>query len=231
MTSTASLGVRFLVGLAGLAIGPMVVFTLLRGSGLLAAADDTVVHMEQSLLCFALAGAGVAGFARLQPPGLPWRPLAAGAVVVRYVLFLLLWIAALVGYLALARAIGCEVPVQAQLRYLATADLARPGSWVAIAAVVGLGPLAEEVVFRGFLLAALLTVVRPAAAIAVTALVFGIAHTAPYALPVAGLGAFFGWIAWRRSLGASVLAHALHNGVTVLVTILWPGHLDLLYPR
>ena len=231
MTPTASLGLRFVVGIGGLAIGPTLVFSLLRGSGLLAATDDTVVHMEQSLLCFGLAAAGVAAFAQLQPPGAPWRPLAPGDVAARYVPFVVVWLLALVGYLAVARAAGFEVPAQAQLRYLAAADLARPGCWVAIATVVGFGPLAEEVVFRGFLQPALLAVMRPVPAIALASLVFGLAHTAPYTLPVAGLGAFFGWFAWRRSLGAAVLAHALHNAVTVLVTLLWPGHLDLLYPR
>ena len=72
----------------------------------------------------------------------------------------------------------------------------------------------------------------PRWAVALTTLVFGLAHGLPYALPVGLLGAFFGWLAVRHgSLLAPIAAHTLHNGVVVAVTVLWPESLDLLYQR
>ena len=53
-----------------------------------------------------------------------------------------------------------------------------------------------------------------------------------YALPITLLGALFGWLfAWRGSLLAPIAAHALHNGLTILVAVLWPESLDYLYRR
>ena len=90
----------------------------------------------------------------------------------------------------------------------------------------------EEWVFRGYLQGALLRVMRPGWAVALTAAVFGLAHSLPYALPIGLLGAFFGWLSLRhRSLLAPIAAHSLHNAVTVAVTLCWPEYLDLLYRR
>lgn len=228
----AGSGLRFLVGLGLLAAGPLVLFDLLRSSGVLARTDDPVVHLEQSLHVFGLAALAVLGFAAWQRPEPSWRPLPVRRVVGAYVPFVCGWTVLLVAYLWLARTVGHPVAVQPQLAWLAGCDLARPGSWFAIAAIVLLGPCAEEVVFRGYLQPALTGVLGRGPGLAATAVVFGLVHTLPYAAPVGGLGAFFGWLALRhRSLGAAALAHAVHNGLTVLLTVAWPGHLDLLYPR
>lgn len=231
--SPALLGVRFVVGLGVLAVAPQVLWDALQRAGVLAAPRDRVEHVEASMLVFALAAALVVVFARWQRPGLPWRPARAPRVLASYAPFAPLWVGVLIAWLAAARALGHPVPPQDQLVYLATAaDPARPGFWMVVVGAVVAAPLAEEILFRGYLQQALAATLRPVWAIAIAAAVFGAVHTLPYALPVGLLGAFFGALAWRcGSLWPAVLAHALHNATTVAVTVLWPDSLTLLYPR
>lgn len=78
-----------------------------------------------------------------------------------------------------------------------------------------LAPLAEEVAFRGYLLSALRTRLRPGAAIAASSVLFAAMHLDPVRFPaVFFLGAFLGWLAWRSgSLWPAVAAHAANNGL------------------
>jgi hypothetical protein len=78
-----------------------------------------------------------------------------------------------------------------------------------------LAPLAEEVAFRGYLLSALRTHLRPGAAIAASSVLFAAMHLDPVRFPaVLFLGAFLGWLAWRSgSLWPAVAAHAVNNGL------------------
>lgn len=231
MAPVALLALRFVVALGILAVGPTVLWDLLLQQGLIGNTTPAQ-HLEGSMLAFALACAGVGAFALWQRPGLPWRPVRAVHVVGRYVPFVCVWVPILVGYLAMARWVGVVVPAQSALQYLAVGELADPGFWLVVAGTTLGAPLAEEIVFRGYLQAALGGVMRPAFAIGLTAAIFGWVHTLPYALPVALLGAFFGWLACRAgSLWPAVLGHALHNALTVAVTVAWPESLSLLYPR
>jgi membrane protease YdiL (CAAX protease family) len=184
------------------------------------------------MVVFLGACAAVASFAAWQRPGLPWRPARAGFVLARYAGFAVVWLAATVGYLWLMARLGQPVPMQAALRYLADGDRGSARYWVVAAGIVLGAPVAEEIVFRGYLQQALLGVLRPAWAIGVTAAVFGAAHTLPNALPIAMLGGFFGWLAHRTgALWPAVLAHAVHNAVTVAIAAAWPESLDLLFPK
>src|SRR5204863_6927257 len=144
-------------------------------------------------------------FAAWRPPGLPRRPLRAGFAAVRYVPFVIVWTGVLLGYLALARQVGLAVPPQPALEYLAGRPLHRPGFWIVVAGVTVGAPVAEEIVFRGYLQPALMCMFRPWLAVALTAAAFGAVHTLPYALPVGLLGAFFGMLAARSgSLGPAM---------------------------
>lgn len=226
------LGVRFLLGVVLLAVGPTLFWDLLVQAQAIAPPLDPAAHVETSMLVFAIACACVIAFAWWQQPGLPWRPLRARLVVASYVPFALLWAGVLVGYLVLARRLGLAVPPQQALEYLAAGPVDRPGFWIVVAATSLGAPVAEEIVFRGYLQQALAGMFRPWLAVLLAAAVFGAVHTLPYALPVGLLGAFFGLLVVRSgSLWPAVFCHALHNALTVAITVLWPQSLTLLYPR
>jgi membrane protease YdiL (CAAX protease family) len=100
---------------------------------------------------------------------------------------------------------------------------------LSFAAVAWLPAACEEVVFRGVVLPALLTRVRPALAIVLSALVFGAVHvqrTADggftlYQMPQAiVVGLVLGALRVRSgSLLPGVLAHTLYNGTTLSLTL------------
>jgi sodium transport system permease protein len=77
----------------------------------------------------------------------------------------------------------------------------------------------EELFFRGLLLRGLLTRVTPAAAIAVSAVMFALFHVDVYRLlPTALLGALLGLVAYRGgTFVASVIVHFLNNGILVVL--------------
>lgn len=85
-------------------------------------------------------------------------------------------------------------------------------------------PLCEEVAFRGHLASALHARHRPAAAIAVSAILFGLLHLDPLRAPsLVLLGAIYGWLAWRTgSVWPGVIAHATNNGLAAGLA-LWVG--------
>jgi membrane protease YdiL (CAAX protease family) len=85
---------------------------------------------------------------------------------------------------------------------------------MALAASV-LAPFAEEVAFRGYVMSALRTRLRPHAAIAGSALLFAAMHLDPVRFPaVLFLGAVLGWFAWRSgSIWPAVGAHAVNNAL------------------
>lgn len=80
--------------------------------------------------------------------------------------------------------------------------------------VIGLwGPFAEEVFFRGFLLAAFVARLGAAWAVVASAAVFAIAHLEIGSLiPIFVVGLLFGWLYLRtRSLWPPIMAHMLQN--------------------
>ncbi len=88
-----------------------------------------------------------------------------------------------------------------------------------------LAPLAEEIVFRGAILRALLnTRWSPWLAIAVSALLFGVAHLNPAQFPHAFIiGMLLGWMYWRTgSILPAVAYHWANNSVAFVVYHLYP---------
>lgn len=80
----------------------------------------------------------------------------------------------------------------------------------------------EELLFRGLILSGLRPL-GPRVAIGVSALLFGLLHASLYRLlPTFFLGLLLGWLVWRSgSLLTSALAHALNNGIVVVMA--WYG--------
>jgi membrane protease YdiL (CAAX protease family) len=223
----AALALRFVAGFGLLALGPVVFWDTLQRAGVVAVSPTFAENQEGSMLAWLLTAACVLAFALWQRPAQAWRPLALGHVASRYAVFVVGWVALLVAYLTVVRIVP-----QPGLEYLAAGPAGRPGFWVVVAGVTIAAPVAEEIVFRGYLQGALQPAMGARWAVALTATVFGLVHTMPYALPVGLLGAFFGWLAVRHgSLLAPIAAHTLHNGVVVAVTVLWPDSLDWLYRR
>jgi membrane protease YdiL (CAAX protease family) len=102
-------------------------------------------------------------------------------------------------------------------------DLVRGPSWPLVAAVVAVGaPLAEELVFRGFLLSAL---ARTPLGFWGAALLANLPWTALHwgystvgLLEVFVIGLFFSWLLWRSgSLRVPIVCHAIFNGLVLLM--------------
>jgi len=181
-----------------------------------------------------MAGAALAlVLAVAWPPGAPWRPLAPASVLLRYLPFAAAWYGFVWLYLHAAHAAGHPIPPQPDLEALATQGTGLPNFSVVVAVVVVLAPFVEELLFRGYLFGALVAAGLPMAAVQlVSAAAFGLVHGLDYALPIGALALLFGYLRQRHgALLPSMLAHAVHNGLTVVVTVAWPGHLEYLYPR
>ena len=96
------------------------------------------------------------------------------------------------------------------------------GPWLAGAVVfliTILGPLAEEVFFRGFLYRAMRRRLSAAPAILINGILFGLIHMSVARLvPLAVLGMIMAWLFEKtRSLVACTTLHALHNTLQVLL--------------
>lgn len=166
----------------------------------------------------------------LPPPGVTWRPVSAISVMTRYVPFAIIWVAFTTGYMRLVAAFGHQIPPQEQLEsMLEMAGLEWLGMLITVVVVA---PVVEEILFRGYLFTALSKSLPMWGAQLVTATLFGLVHGWDYAVPVGVLSLFFGYLRQRYgSLFPSILAHAVHNGVTVGVVMTWPSALDLFHNR
>jgi membrane protease YdiL (CAAX protease family) len=94
------------------------------------------------------------------------------------------------------------------------------GSIVVTIILVGiLGPIAEEVFFRGFVLPGLIKRFGIGRSLLISSLVFGLFHIDPGAIvPTFALGLALGWVYLKTgSIWPAMFAHGLHNTVAVLV--------------
>jgi len=127
-----------------------------------------------------------------------------------------------VGSLAMGLAAGCCIVVVAGLSHQ---PLGIESGWNKIVLAVALGPVLEEVIFRGYLLTAGLRLMRhlrpsrtPASSIVAVAVVFSIAHLTTPGTNSIQLGCImltgclYGYIRFRyRSTAAAALAHGAYN--------------------
>jgi membrane protease YdiL (CAAX protease family) len=92
---------------------------------------------------------------------------------------------------------------------------------VVVFVAAALAPLCEEVAFRGYLQRTLARSLGPAAAIGLTAVLFGVRHLDLVRFPaLVLLGAVFGWAAWRSgSIWPAVAAHATNNALATALAI------------
>ncbi len=178
------------------------------------------------------AAFAVIGLAVVWPARVRWMPAAVRSVFTVYVPFAVAWVVFTALYLRGMHAVGWTVAPQPLLQQLAEQGTAMPEFWAALVSIVVVAPLFEEIVFRGYVFTGLSVVLPRAAVHVVTAAAFGLVHGLSYALPIGVLALLFGWLRARHdALLPSILAHAVHNGLTVVVALAWPAHLELLYPR
>ncbi|MBC7265944.1 MAG: CPBP family intramembrane metalloprotease [Coriobacteriia bacterium] len=99
------------------------------------------------------------------------------------------------------------------------------GLVLAAVLVVFVGPLVEELVFRGVLLQGMASQFNASVAIVVQALIFAALHRSVWLfLPMAVLGGALGWLAHKRGgLRAPVAVHAAYNAITVAVALALSG--------
>ena len=98
-------------------------------------------------------------------------------------------------------------------------------AWLVYAVV--LAPVAEELLLRGEVFAQARGFLSPAAAIAVTAILFAAAHVSAFGLarPVSllPLALMLGWLRWRTGrLWPSICLHGWSN-LALIAYLLWPG--------
>lgn len=191
---------------------------------LLVASTEVGVPFEAAILAFLV-------FALVQPPDVPLLPVRALAALRVYLPFVVVWVALVVGWLHGTAALGWRIPPQPLLRIVADQGFTAATAIYLVGGVL-VAPVVEEVLFRGYLLGTLRLRLPWWSAQVLTAALFGLVHGRGYALPIGVLGLLFGWLRQRHgALAPAIFAHAVHNALTFAVTILWPGSLDLLYPR
>jgi ABC-2 type transport system permease protein/sodium transport system permease protein len=103
-------------------------------------------------------------------------------------------------------------------------------AWPFVLAYAVLPAVLEELFFRGYLFSALLRAVRPATAVVVTAVVFGLFHlmagnflVVERLLPSTLLGLVLGVICWRTgSVVPGMVLHVCHNATLVLLAYYQP---------
>ncbi len=94
------------------------------------------------------------------------------------------------------------------------------GSIVATIVLVGiLGPIAEEIFFRGFVLPGLVKRFGIGRSFLISSFIFGLFHIDPGAIiPTFALGLGLGWVYLKTgSIWPAIFAHGLHNTVAVLI--------------
>lgn len=97
-------------------------------------------------------------------------------------------------------------------------------SWGGILAIAIVGPVFEELLFRGAITQSLLQQYSPRKAIVVSALLFGILHLNPaQMLPAFFCGILLAWTYYKTgSLIPCMLMHILNNSMSVYVSIRYP---------
>lgn len=144
-----------------------------------------------------------------------------------------MWSPVSASFLVWSLVIGCSViflidALMSQLTFLPdwmehTFDLLQSG-WLGIICIAILGPILEELLFRGAITKVLLQKYNPTKAIILSALIFGIVHLNPVQVVGATLsGLLFAWIYYKTgSLISCILIHILNNSLSVFLGLRYP---------
>lgn len=102
-------------------------------------------------------------------------------------------------------------------------DILQSG-WGGILAIAIVGPVLEELLFRGAITKALLQQYNPTKAILISALLFGVFHINPaQILPAFLIGILLAWTYYKTgSLIPCILMHILNNSLSVYLSIKYP---------
>ena len=102
-------------------------------------------------------------------------------------------------------------------------DILQSG-WGGILAIAIIGPVLEELLFRGAITKALLQQYSPTKAILLSALLFGVFHINPaQILPAFLIGILFAWTYYKTaSLIPCILMHILNNSLSVFLSTKYP---------
>src|ERR1035437_1220325 len=179
---------------------------------------------ENLLFGITLAGipvifAATQAFTR-QPWGQPfsWPPRLGTAKVMGLSLFGLVLASGLSSWSAhwVERVLHWPVSIQEAIPLIKYALIDNPVA--AFLSVVIVGPVVEEILFRGLIYGALEKRFRVFGAILVSSFLFALVHLqVVYFIPIFCLGIVLGWARWTAgSLGLPILIHVLNNGVALL---------------
>jgi tetratricopeptide (TPR) repeat protein/membrane protease YdiL (CAAX protease family) len=179
---------------------------------------------ESFLLGITLAGIPIIAAATYLFPRQPWgRPFAAplrlgtpttiglsvvGLIAARLLSsFCMEWI---------SRAMHRPAEVQNILPYIRHALGGDP--FTAVLSIAVVGPMAEEIIFRGLLYGAFESRIGVGLTILVSSALFAFAHLQPmYFIPIFCLGMVLGWARYKTSsLGLPILLHVLNNGLALV---------------
>jgi membrane protease YdiL (CAAX protease family) len=96
--------------------------------------------------------------------------------------------------------------------------------WFGIVMITVIGPVFEEILFRGAITRLLLKQYTPSKAIVLSALLFGIIHGNPVQIIGAGcIGLLLAWIYYRTaSLIPCIVIHIINNGTSVFLNKTYP---------
>lgn len=101
--------------------------------------------------------------------------------------------------------------------------------WIGILAVAIIGPVLEEMLFRGAITKELLKQYEPLKAILISGLIFGIFHLNPAQIfPAMLIGFVLAWLYWRTgSLVPGILIHIVNNSLSCYLSITYPNTNDI----
>lgn len=104
------------------------------------------------------------------------------------------------------------------------------GTWIGFLAIVLIGPVMEELLFRGWIMRVLLERTTPTKAIVYSALIFGLIHMNPVQIVYAGLiGLILGWLYYKTgSLIPSIVMHIAANGASFVISAIYTEEENLM---